>query len=154
MRSNFVKGSGRHKKSFSPKQNGNYKPSYFRSIQKNKPKVPMRQKQDVVNTDVCHDESYPEVLLSDRRCYDNALRVQIGNVRAVTLVDSGESLVFHMIYSPKFSPIDFNTCLVISVKSMELETLFKKFLPKYGFNFELLQTNFSTAFIPSTINIH
>ena len=89
MRSNFVKGSGRHKKSFSPKQNGNYKPSYFRSIQKNKPKVPMRQKQDVVNTDVCHDESYPEVLLSDRRCYDNALRVQIGNVRAVTLVDSG-----------------------------------------------------------------
>ena len=52
----------------------------------------MRHKQDVVNTELCHDESYPEVLLSDRRCYDNTLRVQIGNVRAVALVDSGATV--------------------------------------------------------------
>ena len=91
-RHSFIKRAGRLKKSYTPKQSNNYKPSRYHKNLKTKLDDDILLRSD--NDDVCmeHDEKFQEVLLSDDRCHDNTLRVRIGNVRAVALVDSGATI--------------------------------------------------------------
>ena len=81
-------------KAYTPNQNG-YKPSIFHKKPKFKFKTQLIQNpvNDDNNDNACNDDdSFPEVLLSDTRCHDNTVRVQIGNIRAVALVDSGATI--------------------------------------------------------------
>ena len=89
--SHFIKRSGRHKASFTPKQRNNYKPSLFRKSRKFQPNKQLKF-DELPQDNACNDRDYHEVLLSDKRCYDNTLRVRIGNVKAVALVDTGATI--------------------------------------------------------------
>ena len=90
----FIKRSGRHKKAYTPKPKQTYKPSqsYKNNSQSSVQLSKHHRTETVANVSDIASDDYPEVLLCDKRSYDNTLQVRIGNIKAVALVDSGATI--------------------------------------------------------------
>ena len=85
----FYERSGRLKRSFTPKPKYNYKP---RLHHKKKNVLYVSDHHKSVNDSLSENAVVHEVALSDKRCYDNLLRVKIGHVKTIALVDTGASI--------------------------------------------------------------
>ena len=86
----FFRRSGQSTRSFTGKQPNSYKPSLVQKPRKMNVHVQTDKNHDFQNNvaeNVIH-----KVSLNDKRCHDNTLRVTIGNVRSVALVDTGASI--------------------------------------------------------------
>ena len=96
------------------------------------------------NTD---DDNFPEVLLSDKRCHDNTVRVQIGNIRLVALLDSGATVscistaLLNKLQPKRLQYLQSDICKVYGVGD-----IIQDISTKVQFDFHIGQQKFRNAF--------
>ena len=135
-----------------PKPKYNYKPSLHH---KKRNVLYVSDHHDSVNDSLSENPVVHEVALSNKRCYDNLLRVKIGHVKTVALVDTGASMscISHnllckiQLKQVQYLPGDVSKILV-------LEILFKMFLIKCDSILILIRTSSTMIFMHSKTNIH
>ena len=144
--SHFIKRSGRHKASFTPKQSNNYKPSLFRKSRKFQPNKQLKF-DELPQDNTCNDRDYHEVLLSDKRCYDNTLQVRMGNVKAVALVDTGATIscISHSLLS-KIQPKHVQYMHGDISKTYGVGNIVQDVSAKVQFDFHVDQQKFKNSF--------
>ena len=96
------------------------------------------------NTD---DDNIPEVLLTDKRCHDNTVRVQIGNIRVVALLDSGATVscistaLLNKLQPKRLQYLQSDICKVYGVGD-----IIQDISTKVQFDFHIGQQKFRNAF--------